>query len=213
VYGLELSEHVLGAWQIFGYTPDTAYFTLIGMFRQHLGDPAWRLTLNHLQHYNYCEAWGLPVAPEAYDRSGHPFGDQYSNFNAGKILLYLEGLAGVEYSIPDNVFRVCDTMPTDWDWMELRLPIRKAGNAQTVWTGVRFDRKTIGGRVIKSVRVSESPLRVTIEPWLEERLLAGPAILRGGEAIVQPSPPPGHAGYTFAKATPNTVSVEVTLGN
>jgi len=25
----------------FGYTPDTAYFTLIGMFKKHLGDPAW----------------------------------------------------------------------------------------------------------------------------------------------------------------------------
>ncbi|MCY2991201.1 MAG: hypothetical protein NTY19_25495 [Planctomycetota bacterium] len=199
--------------QSFGYTSDTAYFTLIGMFRQYLGDPAWRLTLNHLKNYNYCEPWGLPVAPEAYDRFGHPFGDQYSNFNAGKILLYLEGLAGIEYSVPDDAFRVCDTMPTDWDWMELSVPIRKSASAQTVWTGVRLDRKTIGGQVIKSIRVSDSPLRVTIEPWLEKRTLAGPEILRGGEAVVQPSPPPGHAGYTFAKGTPNTVSVEVTLGN
>ena len=34
----------------FGYTPDTAYFTLDGMFRQRLADPAWRLTLNHLEN-------------------------------------------------------------------------------------------------------------------------------------------------------------------
>ena len=95
----------------FGYTPDTAYFTLDGMFRQRLGDPAWRLTLNHLQNYNFSQDWNVPVAPEAYTRSGKLFGDQYSNFNAGKVLLYLEGLAGLEYSIPDNRLTVHDTMP------------------------------------------------------------------------------------------------------
>jgi len=127
-------------------------------------------------------------------------------------LLYLEGLAGIEYSVPDDTCRICDTMPTDWDWMELSVPIRKVGTTQTVWTGVRLERKTIGGQVIKSIRVSDSPLRVSIEPWLEERTLAGPAALRGCEAVVQPLPPPGHAGYTFAEGTPNPVSAEVTLG-
>lgn len=56
------------------------------MFRQRLGDPAWRLTLNHLANYNFNSDWNVPVAPEAYNRSGGLFGDQYSNFNAGKAL-------------------------------------------------------------------------------------------------------------------------------
>ena len=36
----------------FGYTPDTAYFTLDGMFRQGLKKEATELTLNHLANYN-----------------------------------------------------------------------------------------------------------------------------------------------------------------
>ena len=70
----------------FGYTPDTAYFTLDGMFRQRLGDPAWRLTLNHLENYNF--QFGLEhsgCSGSLSPRSGKLFGDQYSNFNAGKI--------------------------------------------------------------------------------------------------------------------------------
>ena len=37
--------------------------------------------------------------------------DQYSNFDAGKILPILEGMAGLDYSIPDDTFTVCDNMP------------------------------------------------------------------------------------------------------
>ena len=41
-------------------------------------------------------------------------------FNAGKILLYLEGLGGLKYSIPENKLLV--PSPTDdWEWMEIRL--------------------------------------------------------------------------------------------
>ena len=153
----------------FGHTPDTAYFTLDGMFRQRLGDPAWRLTLNHLENYNYHSEWHIPVAPEAYTRSGKLFGDQYSNFNAGKLLLYLEGLAGLEYSIPDNRLIVHDTMPTDWEWMEVRLPIRMPGKTETQWTTIRYDRSQSGGEMTKSIRVTDCPLRITIEPWSETK--------------------------------------------
>lgn len=153
----------------FGYTPDTAYFTLSGMFRQRLGDPAWRLTLNHLENYNFSADWNIPVAPEAYTRSGRLFGDQYSNFNAGKLLLYLEGLAGLEYSIPQNRLIVHDTMPTDWTWMEVRLPIRMSGEKKTRWPVIRYDRAESGNEITKSIRVTDCPLRVTIEPWSEEK--------------------------------------------
>ena len=58
---------------------------------------ASELTLNHLENYNYHQEWKVPVAPEAYSRNLDLFGDQFSNFNAGKILLFI-GLA--EFLIP-----------------------------------------------------------------------------------------------------------------
>ena len=116
----------------FGYTPDTAYFTLDGMFRQGLKQTASELTLNHLANYNYHDEWQVPVAPEAYERDLTLFGDQYSNFNAGKILLYLEGLAGLKYSIPDQKLTIRSALPVSWKWMEVRLQI------EGKWTKVRY---------------------------------------------------------------------------
>ena len=116
----------------FGYTPDTAYFTLDGMFRQGMAEVASELTLNHLQNYNYHSQWQIPVAPEAYRRNGSLFGDQYSNFNAGKILLYLEGLAGLSVSIPERTLTVRPALPKQWEWMEVRLPI------EGQWTTIKY---------------------------------------------------------------------------
>jgi hypothetical protein len=132
----------------FGYTPDTAYFTLDGMFRQRLVDDATELTLNHLANYNYHKQWQIPVAPEAYRRDLSLFGDQYSNFNAGKILLYLEGLAGLKYSVPDQQLTVRSALPKSWEWMEVRLPI--AGQ----WTRIRYSKD--------NVQVSGCPLPVSL---------------------------------------------------
>ena len=157
----------------FGYTPDTAYFTLDGMFRQRLGDSAWRLTLNHLENYNFHSGWNMPIAPEAFTRSGKLFGDQYSNFNAGKLLLYLEGLAGLDYSIPDNRLAVRDTMPANWDWMEVRLPIQMPGEKKTHWPVIRYERSQREGEIHKSIHVRDCPLRITIEPWPEEKRVIG----------------------------------------
>ena len=55
-------------------------------------DLANKFTLDHLKTYN-MEA-GVPVAPEGRDKSYALSGDKYSNFNAGKILLILEGIGG-----------------------------------------------------------------------------------------------------------------------
>lgn len=128
----------------FGYTPDTAYFTLDGMFRQRVKE-APELTLNHLANYNYHDEWQIPVAPEAYERDLKLFGDQYSNFNAGKILLYLEGLAGLSYSIPDQRLTVRPALPETWEWMEVRLPIANQ------WAKIRYSKD--------GVRVSDCPLQ------------------------------------------------------
>lgn len=130
----------------FGYTPDTAYFALDGMFRQGLVEEAAELTLNHLVHYNYHEEWQVPVAPEAYERDLTLFGDQYSNFNAGKILLYLEGFAGLKVSLPDRQLTIHAALPKSWEWMEIRLPIADH------WTTIRYSQD--------GVQVSGCPLPV-----------------------------------------------------
>jgi len=134
----------------FGYTPDTAYFTLDGLFRQGLGSEAAELTLNHLRNYNYHQEWKIPVAPEAYTRSGALFGDQYSNFNAGKILLFIEGLGGLAYSLPEKQLTVRPALPDSWAWMEIRLPI--AGQ----WTKVSYSKDTavVRGSPLKVVLVN-----------------------------------------------------------
>ena len=88
------------------------------------------------------------MAPEAYQRDLALFGDQYSNFNAGKILLYLEGLAGLRYSVPERQLTVHPALPDAWDWMEVRLPI------QGQWTKLRYSRN--------GVQASGSPFEVTV---------------------------------------------------
>lgn len=165
----------------FGYTPDTAYFTLSGLFRQQQRSVAARLTLDHLEHYNYHDEWQMPIAPEACRRDGRLFGDQYSNFNAGKILLYLEGFSGLEYSLPQGRLVVRDNMPPAWDWMEIRVPMagRPAsgldeGNAgreatRTLWPRIRWERATAEDHIIRTITVEDCPLTTTIEPWTEGR--------------------------------------------
>lgn len=159
----------------FGYTPDTAYFTLDGMFRQDFPKVASDLTLNHLENYNYHDEWEIPVAPEAYRRDLELFGDQYSNFNAGKILLFLEGLAGISYSLPDGFFQVRDAMPTAWEWMEIEVPV----GMKPAWVKVRIERKNERGGIMKRIIVENSPLPVKITPWLEDRQLVDEPQLRG----------------------------------
>ena len=96
----------------FTIVPDGAWYTIKPFFMHQVSDIATKLTLAHLKGYNMFH--GFPVAPEAPKlislgkgaRSGASpdqslwkalklglteFGNQYNNFNAGKILLYLEG--------------------------------------------------------------------------------------------------------------------------
>ena len=154
------SQFTSQANNAFGYTPDTAYFVLDGMFRQRL-EPATRLTLNHLTNYNFHPKWNIPVAPEAYRRDGTLFGDQYSNFNAGKILLFLEGIAGLEYSIPDRTITIRDAMPRDWEWMELRMPIRLQDEEGTRWPRIRYERAN--PKANPSIQVTNWPYQVKLE--------------------------------------------------
>jgi len=149
----------------FGYTPDTAYFTLDGMFKQGFAKTASELTLNHLENYNYHKGWDIPVAPEAYRRDRALFGDQYSNFNAGKILLFLEGFAGLSCSLPNQTLSIREAMPSAWDWMEFEVPILK----KTGWTKIRVERQNKNGGLSKRIMVENCPLKVKLELWTEEK--------------------------------------------
>ena len=186
----------------FGYTPDTAYFTLSGMFQQRLGQPSWQLTLNHLENYNYHSQWKIPVAPEAYTRAGELFGDQFSNFNAGKLLLFLEGLAGIEYSIPDDAMVIRDTMPTDWQWMEFKIPIRMPNEVKNRWPSIRYERRSDNEITIKTIQVSDSPLRITIEPWTENKRVVDQQTHPKNRRLVVPATYPDGLRYTFNKNQP-----------
>lgn len=184
----------------FGYTPDTAYFVLSGMFHQRLGDPAWKLALNHLENYNFNSEWGLPVAPEAYTRDGKLFGDQYSNFNAGKILLYLEGIAGLEYSIPERRLVVHDAMPKDWKWMEVRLPIQMPGEQKISWPVIRYERAGGSSETVKLVRVTDCPLQVIVEPWSESQRIERFEVFPARLVDLKESRFPGYTTYRFEDA-------------
>ena len=118
----------------------------------------------------------MPVAPEAYTRALDLFGDQYSNFNAGKILLYLEGLFGLSYSLPDQTLSIRDSMPTNWEWMEMDIPV----GAQSGWTKVRIERdKGIFGGLRKTISIQNCPLRIKAETWLHGMNGSGKPSFRG----------------------------------
>jgi hypothetical protein len=93
------------------------------------------------------------------------FGDQYSNFNAGKILLFLEGFAGISYSLPNQTLSVREAMPSAWDWMEFEIPIlNKTGR-----TKIRVERQNKNGGLNKKIIVENCPLKVKLELWSEEK--------------------------------------------
>ncbi len=65
-------------------------------------------------------------------------------------LLYLEGLAGLHLSVPDEKLTIRPALPEAWDWMEFRLPIKNQ------WTKVRYTKD--------DVEVSGSPFTVDRGP-------------------------------------------------
>lgn len=185
----------------FASAPDLAWYSIMGMYDRHVGKNANVMGLGHLKKYNL--EWGIPVAPESYDSDWGIWGDQYSNFNAGKILLILGGIAGLDYSIPDGTFEIADNMPDDWTFMELKVPVTQPG--QTDWVDVRVDRSVLGaGAIEKTITVTGNPLAtLKVQPWVEEKsVLSSP---NGAD----PQAPPGHLSYSFSSA--ENASVTITL--
>lgn len=182
----------------FTYTPDTNYYAIIGMYNRHVGSNANRCGLTHLKKYNMH--WDIPIAPEAWDIEPGPWGDQYSNFNAGKILLILEGMAGLDYSVPGDTFTVCDTMPDEWDFMKVMVPLEKDG--KTYWVNVEVTKKDKSdGRTEKKISISGNPLTtMNIQPWLQEKKL-----LNSSNGYSEG--PKGHIAYKFENTAQKSVIV------
>ncbi|MBI9017071.1 MAG: hypothetical protein JEZ07_07420 [Phycisphaerae bacterium] len=187
-----------GVDNVFVVTPDTNWYATRGMYKHHVGQAANTCALGHLKNYNMY--WGIPIAPESFDINFEPWGDQYSNFNTGKILLILEGMSGISYSIVDDEFEVADCMPLEWDFMEFYIPVNKDG--QTNWTRVRTDRNSDGSSVEKTVTVEGNKLqKLKIQPWLDEKtLLSAPA------GYIDQTPI-GHIGYSFEGTEDETIVI------
>ena len=129
-----------------------------------------KFTLAHLKTYN-MEA-GVPVAPEARDSDYQRFGDKFSNFNAGKILLILEGIAGLQYSMHENSFTFSDNLPPEWSFMEVHVPVQASPGAEVTWVKTRVESSEEDGFVNKAVTVEDNPFAsLIIQPWMEERSL------------------------------------------
>ena len=129
-----------------------------------VSDIATKITLAHLKRYNMFH--GFPVAPEALNLEGHEFGNQFNNFNAGKILLFLEGFGGIRVSHTDDSFTYADSMPSNWTFMEFRIPVRKSG--RTTWVKARSERRQSGNTVTKTATVENNPYtNLHVQPWAE----------------------------------------------
>lgn len=187
-----------------GALPDTNYYAILGMYHCHVGRHANQIAQAHLKRYNMH--WGIPIAPEAWSKQLAPWGDQFSNFNAGKILLILEGMAGLEYSIPQNMLTVRDSMPEDWSSMEVRIPIKIDGRMQ--WPRVSYQRKELDGIVRKMISVSGNPLtHLKIQPWLEEG-----AVQSAPVGYLTENQGRNRIGYRFETKPDVSVTIEIKKG-
>ena len=139
-----------------------------GMFRHHVDKPAIDVTLGHFA--GMVKDYGFPVAPECWDENDKPWGSAYYAWDNCIALLPVERLTGVDYSMINNSFTVCDHLPESWDFVETIIPVVKDGI--THWTKVKVERKKEGGNVIKTISVTGNVQpNVTIEPWLEGKEL------------------------------------------
>ena len=125
----------------------------------------------------------MPVAPEARKLDLSEFGNQFNNFNAGKLLLYLSGLGGIRVSNIDDSFTFASSLPSNWTFMEFRVPVLRNPNeavgegtstTTTVWVTARVEREQTGGsfgtskEVTKRVTVTNNPFsKLLVQPWAD----------------------------------------------
>ena len=188
--------------QTFFITPDTNYFLQMGMYAVDLEEYANRIAIDHLKKYNYN--WGVPCAPEAMGNDYEFAGDQYSNFNAGKILVILEGIFGLSYSVVEDEFTVADNLPREWSFMESYVPIKEGTNTVN-WVRTMVTREDVSGKTVKRIKVENNPLsELNINPWLEQK-----SVLSVPDGFSSDNSDLGHAAYLFTDQ--DTVSLELNL--
>jgi len=208
-----------GYWSEFAVTPDTNYFMHKAMWIHSVTRIALDATLGHLKLNNMQE--GIPIAPESREADFSLWGDQYSNFNAGKILSLVEGVGGFSYSIKNSTFVQKDSLPSEWSYMEWRMPVRTSPDSSEIhWVLTRVDRycTSVEGEWIKSITVESNPLEtLTLNPWTEEAIILdseATATLPGGTIISVPTENIGsdRLGFTFTgDAAKSRISISLRL--
>jgi len=181
-------------------TPDANWYMLRGLYRHTIDGLANKFTLAHLKQYNMN--WGgIPVAPETRRMNYAVHGDQYSNFNAGKILLILEGIGGLKYSTEADSFTFADNLPTEWGFMEFKVPVQKPGQGHVQWVTARSERREEAGKVTKTVTVEGNPFgKLVVQPWGEDL-----QVVSSQPAGDDPNAPGGHLGWNFNAANATVV--------
>ena len=152
----------------FKVVPDSNWYVLSALYKHNINGLANKYTLEHLKKYNM--EWGIPSATEGRHLDDSIFGDRYSNFNAGKILLIIEGIGGIKYSMHEDSFTYSENLPKEWSFMEFRIPVisKKAVSEETTWVKTRSERRMKGDKIIKIVEVESNPFKkLIVQPWLE----------------------------------------------
>lgn len=150
-----------------------------GLFRHNADRDAINLTQSHLGAMQ--RDFGYTVFPEAWDRAGGLWGDQWYLWGVPVgIRLPLERLAGVQLTrvgqeagaTAAGTLTVRDTAPEEWSAVHARIP-----EPDGSWIDVRLDRDATS----KTIAVVNSTAGVLLlQPWL------------GGRTLVRADPP----GYT-----------------
>jgi len=198
---LPLKDWEDGVNDNFAVVPDANWYMIRGLYLHTIDRLANKFTLAHLKGYNMEN--GVPVAPEGRDSNFQRFGDKYSNFNAGKILLLLEGIGGLKYTIQEDTFIFAENLPQEWDSMEYNIPVPDQ-NGHIVWVIAKVERYQMTKTVVngtdcqiknKIITVENNPFsKLIIRPWLEEGEVLS---YIPGDEYLENSPPEGHIGFIF----------------
>jgi len=174
------------------------WIAIDGMFENHVDADAIFLTLAHIDGMN--AKFGFPTAPECWDQNFNPWGDMYYAWDAPVTLLVIEDLSGIDYSVVGDTLTICEHLPSDWDFLETRVPI--VMNGRTRWVTVTTTRTEGATDITKTVEVENCPLgTLKIQPWLEDKTLLS------ADPGYTPDQPRGHISYTFTGQTNAAVSL------
>ena len=184
----------------FASTPGMNWLVIRPLYIHSIDGLANKITLAHLKKY-HMEWNHIPVAPEARHFDGTLHGDQYSNINAGKILLIIEGIGGMKYSIHEDTFTFADNLPKEWDFMEFHVPVLVSDSGNVTWVKCRSERQQLGEKILKTVTVESNPFRkLIISPWLDDLELITSSVIG-----TNPNPPAGHTTWEFEDSNANIV--------